>query len=681
MAERLRDREAWGKFALLAAITACAAFFRLHRIESLPPAAGYDAAYYGVDALHLLRGERPRIMYPPNREPLFSYLVASSFVLLGASTTAIHATSAIIGTLTIPAVYFAAQALFDTSETPLRRWAGTVAAMMMAVSYWHLNWSRLGVRAILVPFLGATTVGFLWRGLHGERRADFVLCGASLGLSMYTYQAARLLPILVVVGFVASAWRKSCVAVRDLRHLMIVVAVSLLVFAPLGIHFLTHPGSFSRRVEEAIVVEPGQEATDNLQAVLNQAKETLLAFNFRGDSTPYSTIPGRPSLNPFFSGLLLLGIGTSLLSAREPSSVALLTWPLLMIVPAVLAGKGPTAKRAIGALPPVAMLIALGALAPLTVFRRLSGQRERSLSAVMRSIWVVTLLAGFAWSGVKTFRDYSVTWASNPNLSKHFEARVSSIGKFIGDLPPAEQVYLSPELPRHPAVRFHTNLRDDVRGYNGRVCFVAPTQATVDTTYVIVPGQGDNSLEQLAVGFPEGERIEHPDDQGQPGFISYHIAAGTEARIEPSQGLNATWAGDIQLLGYDLDRDTYHAGEQLSLTLFYRDLKPVKRRYTAFVHLLGPVNPTTGHPLWGQNDSEPCHGFYPTTSWHEGEIVIDHVEIPIQGDAPRGTYRLATGFYDVVTRERLPLHSGVAIVENDALILGEVPLGGTDHAE
>ncbi|MGD2164148.1 MAG: hypothetical protein PVH50_01320, partial [Anaerolineae bacterium] len=105
------DRRLWGKVALLIAITACAAFFRLYRIEDLPPADGYDAAYYGVDALELLQGQRPRIMYPPNREPLFSYLVTASFLLLGASTKAIHVTSAVVGILSIPAVFLAAEVL------------------------------------------------------------------------------------------------------------------------------------------------------------------------------------------------------------------------------------------------------------------------------------------------------------------------------------------------------------------------------------------------------------------------------------------------------------------------------------------------------------------------------------------------------------------------------------------
>lgn len=49
---------AWKIVALLAVVL-LAAFFRLHRIDTLPPGDRYDPAFYGVDALRVLAGERP----------------------------------------------------------------------------------------------------------------------------------------------------------------------------------------------------------------------------------------------------------------------------------------------------------------------------------------------------------------------------------------------------------------------------------------------------------------------------------------------------------------------------------------------------------------------------------------------------------------------------------------------
>ena len=680
LAESQATRVRRVKWLLLAAVVLLAAFFRLHRIDNLPPGDGYDPAFYGIDALEILEGARP-VFLPTNygREPLFSYAVALAFLLLGASTRAIHVTSAVFGILAVPAVYLVAEELFAEEDGLLGRFGGLVAALMMAVSYWHLNWSRYGVRAILVPLFAAATLYFLWRGLRTGALLPFLLCGVSLGVSMYTYQAARMLPVLVLVGFAAVAWDRGAITRRDWRHFLIVAAVAMLIFAPLGVYFATHPDSSFHRIRDVLVIQGEQSTLSNLRAVLNQTIDALLTFSFVGDSRPYSTIPGRPSLNPFFSALFLLGIGVSLTRLRKPNHLFLLSWLGLMLVPAVLAGQGSAAKRAIGTLPAVAMLIAVGALTPWTYLQRWLNDRSPAMVERLQATWAAVVVCGFIYSGVVTYRDYFIRWASNPNLPTHFEAGVSAIGDYIGDLPPGEQVYTSPELPSHPAMRFHSGLRDDIRGYNGRVCLALPWETTADTTFVIVPGKDDDSLERLGQIFPRGQvTYEQAIVGSQPHFVAYRIPAGVRADLDPAHRLTASWADRIRLLGYDLDHDTHQPGSTIELTLYYQDVAPMETRYTAFVHLLGPDNPATGTPLWAQNDSEPCYGFYPTTSWHAGEVLIDRIDVRIPDDAPAGTYRLGTGFYDTVTQQRLPVVSEDAPTEHDVLTLGALRVTDTE---
>jgi 4-amino-4-deoxy-L-arabinose transferase-like glycosyltransferase len=668
--DRLRPRL---KLILLLVITLLAAFFRFYRLGSLPPGDGYDPAYYGVDALQLLRGKPLPLMLPPNREVLFSYLVAACFLIVGPSTFGIHLASALVGLATVPAVYAAGEGLFaglTDEESALRRWGGLVAATMVALSYWHLNWSRYGVRAILVPLVAALTFAFLWRGLLREDRKAFIFCGIALGLGMYTYQAARLLPLLVVVGFAAVAWRRGSISRRAGINLLIVAVVALIVFAPLGVHFMKRPRSFTMRIEQALVTREKQDTVGKLQAILHQTVEALLSFGFVGDRTPYSTISGRPSLNPFLFALFFLGIAVSVARVRRPPYAFLLASFVVMVVPAALAGQGPAAKRAIGTLPAVALLVTVGAFTPGAWLRRqMDGEYPRWLGMV----WRLVLVGGFVYSGAVTYRDYFVRWASNPNLYTHFELGLSHIGEYAGALPEDERIYLSPELPSHPAIRFHSGLREDIRGYNGRECLVMPERTAVDTTYIVVPGKDGRSLDRLADHFPTGHVVHEGSWQwGVPYFRAYRIPMGAEAHVSPSRELDAIWNEQIRLLGYDLDRATYQAGDTVNLTCYYQDLEPLERRYTGFVHLLGPQNPATETPLWAQDDSEPCQGFYPTTSWHQGEMIVDQFTLSIPPDAPAGEYELVTGFYYVWTGERLPVMEGTGPAEHNVVPLGEV---------
>ncbi len=77
------------------------------------------------------------------------------------------------------------------------------------------------------------------------------------------------------------------------------------------------------------------------------------------------------------------------------------------------------------------------------------------------------------------------------------------------------------------------------------------------------------------------------------------------------------------------------------------------RGYTAFVHLLGPLNQSTGTHLWAQDDHQPGHATYPTDRWLPGEVVLDRFPLLVPTDVPAGQYVLTTGFYDLATLQRL----------------------------
>ncbi|RME44358.1 MAG: hypothetical protein D6791_13370 [Chloroflexi bacterium] len=649
------------KLLLLAGIVLIAAFLRLYKIDSLPPGDGYDPAYYGLDALAILRGARP-IFLPENygREPMFSYLVAAFFALFGISPMAIYAASAFVGILTIPAVYLMAEEMFADEGGVLARYGGLVTALTMAISYWHLNWSRLGVRAILVPFFVTLTLYTLWRGLRTGSRPAFAISGLFLGLGMYTYQAFRALPLLVVLAFVYVGFRNQVSSKKPgfylATNLALIVVVSLLVFAPLGYYFLTHPGSFTQRIEQTLVIKQSLEASSDTTGLADQVKSALLMFNFHGDEWPKTNLPGRPALGPFLSLAFFLGIAVSLVRIRKPLYLFLLTWLAVMTVPALLAQYGPAAKRAIGTLPAAAMLVTVGTLVSWETVRRWADARSSSLSRAVPGAFALLIGLGFVYTGAMTYRDYFITWGENPDLFTHFEAGESAIGRYVGQLPPEEEIYISPVPPTHPSVVFNSQERKGLKGYNGRVCVVAPERTVHDTTWVIVPRDDKNSLDLLARYYPQGEIAgEGPLHYNQPFFLAYRVPAGLEAQVQPEHAMEANWDNKIQLLGYDLDAGSYRAGDTILLSLYFRRLNKIEQNYTVTTQLLGPPNPATGGPLWAQDDSEPCRRFYPTSIWDEGEIIRDQYTITIPAETPPGDYQLIAGFYDWHTLERLPV--------------------------
>jgi len=108
---------------------------------------------------------------------------------------------------------------------------------------------------------------------------------------------------------------------------------------------------------------------------------------------------------------------------------------------------------------------------------------------------------------------------------------------------------------------------------------------------------------------------------------------------------------DIEFLGYDLSPTEVKAGEPLQLTLYWQALGEMGESYTVFTHLIDD-----GGRIWGQKDSLPGGGTLPTTSWVEGEIIIDGYQTIVAPEAPAGRYLIEVGIYLAETGARLPAY-------------------------
>jgi len=155
-------------------------------------------------------------------------------------------------------------------------------------------------------------------------------------------------------------------------------------------------------------------------------------------------------------------------------------------------------------------------------------------------------------------------------------------------------------------------------------------------------------------------------------FPAVSIAARPRSFVAPPipYPQAANFGGKIDLLGYDLQPSpsaTAQPGQQISLTLYWRDTHPLGDDYKVFAHLVG-----TDGKIYGQDDSVPLDGQAPTTSWVPGEVLVDRYDLSVEPGAPRGSYRLVVGFYNPTTGARIPLaaHGGDSVVVASVNVAG-----------
>jgi 4-amino-4-deoxy-L-arabinose transferase-like glycosyltransferase len=673
------------EFVALILIVLVSAFFNLYDLDELPPGLHHDEAFHGVDAMSILqRGEHP-IFFEENfgREPLFSYLVAISVYLLGASALSIRAVSAVAGIVTVLTLYFLVKEIFSQEEDSVSRYRGLLAAFILATSYWHVNFSREGLRSSLVPLFAVLTFYFLWRGVRRGEEVSFACSGFFLGASLYTYQAARFLPPFLIL-FLAYCllldkgfWR------RYRRGLLLLLAVALITFAPLGYYFLSHPSGFTLRLGQASVATSGEGWDKAARTILTNTAKSLAMFSLRGDDDPRNNLPGRPALgtnvflNVFLSVGFLLGSILALVRIRKPEYAFWVFWLGIMLLPTILSTYAPHYKRAIGVTPALAILTANGILALKEGVQRFT---RRKTMLIQRGLYFIVLLAmggGLVGSAMDTYHDYFMTWGKEAGLYYSFDVGLVSIAEYVNGLPPGNSVYLSPDHSDHPTIAFTLRQDAKLKSFDGRKCLVFPGAPGRDITYIVITYEDQRSLPLLRRYCPQGRVVkEGKDFDGWTYFVAYHVPGGSEWRIAPQHRLLANLDNKVKLLGYDFAAETYQPGDVVDLTLYWQALDEMDEDYTVFTHLLGSYNPLTNGPLWGGHDSGPGGGTYPTTVWEAGEIVVEEYGIPIQADAPPGEYQLEVGMYHLATMKRLPVLDDSGAVRDDRILLDTLQLVG-----
>lgn len=138
-------------------------------------------------------------------------------------------------------------------------------------------------------------------------------------------------------------------------------------------------------------------------------------------------------------------------------------------------------------------------------------------------------------------------------------------------------------------------------------------------------------------------------------YLRPAYAAPPLLQVGPTPPHVVNWRfGDLAILhGYALDRDTVHAGEDVTVTLFWEARAASNINYAAFVHLLAP-----GDERVGARDTYPGLGRFPVTRWRPGDLFADPIPVPVQRNeaviAPVAL-RIEVGLYELGTGERLPV--------------------------
>ncbi|NOZ71335.1 MAG: hypothetical protein GXP38_05380 [Chloroflexi bacterium] len=550
---RVQRNWMWGSLLLVLIV---AVFFRFWQIADLPPGLFGDEAADGLDALDVLAG-RGQVFFPTNfgREGLHMWIVALSIRLFGVSPLALRLPSALAGVITALGTLWLGYELFihrrdeHTSRTSF--WLGTIplswlipplAALYLSTSYWHVHFSRFGIRGIFSTMMLALTAAALWRGLNLHRWRWFALSGLFMGLGTHFYTASRFVPLFFAVflgGWLLLSLMRAHPTERidSVVHfsigVVVLFAVSALVFAPLGYYFLTHPGSFSQRASEVSVFQQGF-SWEAIQTIAQATFANLAQFIWpgHGDLARFYNLPGRAVFDPITAILALVGLVVSLRKWRYPVFAFLLLWLLIMASPSFIAvDRYPTLPRLLGVIPGIFFFPAIGLVTLLEQMLRWRRYAPRMIGVLS----VVLPLLALGTHASVTYHDYFQVWGPDPATADAFEQDMVDAWRWLQGNPPPADVYLSSDLYKHPTFMFlyeQTPTTEFFDHVNPRLHWFDARRA-----WFFTQNEGQAILLLGNSALPPDWLISRLHLQTQPVASGYAFVAKTPVTIHPSQNI------------------------------------------------------------------------------------------------------------------------------------------------
>jgi 4-amino-4-deoxy-L-arabinose transferase-like glycosyltransferase len=366
---------------------------RFYKLGSYP-ALNADEAAIGYNAYSLIQTglDEHGNSWPINFESfgdykpgLYFYLVLPFVKFIGLNAWSVRIPGALLGVATVFLIYFLIKELFNKmSEFSIIKFKfsiGEIAAFMLAISPWHIHFSRGGWEVNVASFFITLGVYLFLLSRKKKSLIELQLSTISFALSLYTYHAARIIVPLIILGLT--------ILYRDYfkknyKKFAIAALIGLVAVLPL-IKDFTRPQIMSRASGVGLFADRGPLNRINEQRgehlyyskftvklLHNKFVNYSLAFlenwgdHFHGeflflsgDDIERDKVPETGQM--YLLDVLWLVIGLSfLVKSWDKNSKLVLFWLVIAPVASALTFQSPHALRAQNMVIPLTIISALG---------------------------------------------------------------------------------------------------------------------------------------------------------------------------------------------------------------------------------------------------------------------------------------------------------------------------------
>ena len=358
----------------LVAIIAIALLVRVVGLSRVPPPLFRDEAEKGYNAYCLAKtgrdseGRRLPLFinaFGTRTSAIYQYATTPFVALFGLEVWSVRLTAALVGVATVLLLFLLARALFDTPTA-------LVAAAILAVSPWHVCFSRWAQQGIFLPLFFTAATWAVVRFRQGWR-PGLLIAAAAIALAAYAYAVGRVLAPLFLLLLVFVARRE----IAQRKGWAVAAAFVLAILVAPTLWFVTHQSDAAlARFRRLSIAQPGMTPPQVVgRFIVNYAKHfDPVYLVIRGDRELRHSPRGIGQIYAIELPFLLLGL-YFLARRRDAATALLIGWIAISPIAASMTREGiPHALRSLAGVPAFALVEAVGLV---EIFRRLSDKATR----------------------------------------------------------------------------------------------------------------------------------------------------------------------------------------------------------------------------------------------------------------------------------------------------------------
>lgn len=398
-------------------ITLLGGILRFFMLDKFPVSPNWDEVSHGYNAFSILTTGKdewgiklPLIFraFGDFKLPLYIYLTSISVAVFGLNTFAIRFVSALAGTLAIPGIFLLTGVLFPEKKLQFKKLSFSlpiISSIFLAVLPWHFFISHPALEANLALTLIIFGGYFLIKGI--ETPKNFLPAAILFGLSLHTYNTARVFIPLLLISFVLLYYKKLIITRWAVISFLIIIFFGGIVAFQMATGAGTARYGKLNIITESTAYTLGQKRTESnlpplvAKLVYNRPLffiQTAIAnyFNYfspgffnqsLGAQTQFA-IPGKNLIGLPLMLLFLIGFVYLVRHPKDKSNQFIFIWFALSPVAAALTVDPPQALRPNPMIPAIVIISGLGLLYLLEKI-------STSTKIIITSVFVITILLNF----------------------------------------------------------------------------------------------------------------------------------------------------------------------------------------------------------------------------------------------------------------------------------------------